>query len=116
MATPTLRQGTIATAYIVPPRGETKYRFGVVYTPDEIIATSGNIDLVAISSSCYPDDPDHIPLPWHPEGQVMTGLRKPCSIALAFTDSIAKENVTPPWGYVPRTVLAEMLAGLKRKG
>lgn len=116
MNTPPLRQGTIVRAYIIPQRGITKMRYGVVYTPDHEIDLATLIELVAISGSCYPDDPDHIPLPWQADGQVMTRLRKPCAIALNFTDVVPKAQVAPTWGYLPREKLAEMLSGLKRLG
>jgi hypothetical protein len=116
MAEPPLRQGTIARARIRPERGQTKSRYGVIYTPDSVIALSANVDLVAISTSCYPDDPNSIVLPWSPDGRVMTRLTVPCSIVLTMTDTLPISEVTATWGHVPKSVLAEMLDGLKKHG
>jgi len=116
VAQPPLKQGTIAKAFIVPLRGKAKHRYGVVFTPDNELATSSNVGLVGISTSCYADDPDRIPLPWSEDGRVMTGLREPCEIVLGMTNIIRKAKVVATWGHVPREVLADMLNGLKRKG
>ncbi|HET6251095.1 MAG TPA: type II toxin-antitoxin system PemK/MazF family toxin [Tepidisphaeraceae bacterium] len=116
MAQPPLKQGTIAIAVVVPPRGPAKRRPCVVYTPDALIAAATMVDVVAISTSCYPDNPDLIPLPWSEDGRAMTRLRKPCSIALGVTDTVAKTSLTTTWGSVPRNVLADLLDGLKKRG
>lgn len=102
--------------HLVPAKGAVKYRFGVVYTPDAELIAGADIDLVAISTSVYQDDPDSIPVPWHPQGNCMTRLKRPSAVALRFTDTIPSSQVQPTWGYVPPRVLAEILAGLKRIG
>src|SRR6185437_11937822 len=103
----TLRQGMIVRAIVRPPRGEPKNRPAVVYSPDAVLATSSTVDIVAITSSFYPDDPNLIPLPWSPQGNSVTRLQKPSCIALTFTDTISKADVAPTTGFAPRRQLAD---------
>ena len=116
LATPPLKQGTIVRAWFTPQRGVRKYRTAAVYTPDSRLVNAIHVDVVMISASCYPDDPDYIPLPFHPQGKVGTRLCKPSSIALDETDTIPISEVEPTWGFVPAAERAEMLAGLKLRG
>ena len=112
MATPPLRQGTIAIASLRPQRGVVKSRTVAVFTPDEYLETATHIDVVMISGSYYPDDPNHIPLPC--DGR--TRLKKPSAIILDETDSLPRDQVRPTWGRIPDAERAEMLKGLKDRG
>jgi len=116
LATPPIKQGTIVLTWFTNQRGEKKFRTAAVYTPDPLLVNATRVDLVMISGSCYPDDPDCIPLPYHPEAKVATRLRKPSSIALDETDTVPISQVKPSWGFVPPAQRAEMIAGLKVRG
>jgi hypothetical protein len=98
----------------VPRRGDPKTRYCVVYTPDSIIAGASHIDVVMISKSFWPGDPNCIPLPFHPDGNVCTKLQKPSAIILAETASVERASVTPTWGYIPAAELTSLISGLKR--
>ena len=89
---PAVRQGTIGRAWVTPPRGPRKFRPVVVYTPDPLIDTSSTIDVVGISTSYYPQDPDCIPLPWRADGNIHTGLRSDCAACLNLLASIDKAD------------------------
>lgn len=116
MADPKVRQGTIVRAWFTPTRGERKYRWAAIYAPDEVLGSATHVDIVMISTSCFPDDPLCIPLPYHPTGNVSTRLRKRSSLALAQTNTVPIQDIEPTTGYIPNVEKAQMLAELKRMG
>jgi mRNA-degrading endonuclease toxin of MazEF toxin-antitoxin module len=113
---PPLKQGMIVRARIVPPRGEAKPRPAVVCTPDALIPTESRILVVGISGSYYPDDPTIIPLPWRDDGRIMTRLRKPSAISLTLYQFVDPAELQRGPGYIPDSVLAELLAKLRERG
>jgi hypothetical protein len=62
VAKASLRQGQIVFAPLIPERGEVKLRPAVIYTPDAMLGNDEWVRVVAISTSCRPNDP-HIPFP-----------------------------------------------------
>jgi len=102
---------------LVPPRGQTKFRPVVVFTPDDLIATSSALEVVGISTSYYPSDPDCIPLPWRMDGNIHTRLRRDCAACLNLLGTIPKDGFEPV-GFLKQTdaALVELLARLKASG
>jgi hypothetical protein len=113
---PHLRQGMIVRACIVPPRGQAKPRPAVVCTPDALIPVQAKILVVGISGSYYPDDPTVIPLPWRDDGRIMTRLRKPSAICLKLWEFVDPAEIQRGSGYIPDSVLAELLVKLRKQG
>jgi hypothetical protein len=111
------RQGDVVRAYIVPPRGEAKWRPAIIYTPTELIAQQSKLDVVGVTGTFFPEDPDYIPLPWSPDGKASTRLTRLCAISLQLTASVDKEHLEHTGGYLPRTSPAfiELVAQLKRR-
>src|SRR5579884_2433245 len=87
VATPPVLQGTIGIAYFTSSNGQRKERTVAVYTPNDLLHGASELDVMMISGSCYPDDPQ-IPLPWDSEGKGPTRLRKPSSLVLDETGKI----------------------------
>ena len=105
---PPIRQGTIVQVVI------DKRRPAVVYTPDDLIASSEELDVAGISGSYYPDDPDQIPLPYH-KGAT-TRLTKPSSIQLNLLKTVKKADVLPSRAFVGKGEMAELLKKLRERG
>lgn len=95
-----LRQGTIVRAWIVPPRGEAKFRPAVVYTPDDLIPVVDVVKIVGITTSYIPGDADSIPLPWRDDGRIHTKLKRDCAIALKLLASVEKQKLQPTGGHL----------------
>lgn len=106
---PSLQQGSVVAYQITPLRGDKEVpRPAVVLTKTDQINKSLPLRLVAISSSPYQNEPHAIPLPWHPQGRVQTGLYKKCAAICNWL-----ETVPPGWtdeqvvcmGLVPEKIL-----------
>lgn len=110
--TGSLSQGMIVYAPMTPGRGEVKARPAVVLTPDHLLADAENVELVAISTSCRPSDPQ-VPIPDDDATRAVTRLKKPCSVALNFTDRVYKGHVEPTKGRLPPFILAEVVQRMK---
>lgn len=100
----------------MPPRGEPKWRPAVVYTPTALLADASTVDVVGISGSYYPDDPDQVPLPWRMDGNCPTRLTRPSSVQLNLTATVLIEHVRTSPAFVPRKYLDEVLAKLVERG
>jgi len=116
LPSPLIRQGTIVQAFIVPPRGEPKWRPAVVYTPTALLAAASIVDVVGISGSYYPDDPEQVLLPWRADGNCPTRLTRPSSVQLNLTASVPIEHVRPSAAYVPGKELQKVLVKLAERG
>ena len=109
---PQLRQGMIVFARMVPPRGEAKWRPAVIVTPDAVIPTTSQLDLVGVTTSYFVNSPEHIPLAWRYDGRVPTRLRRPSAIAVNLRAVVNKSDVEPTGGVAGKAALAELLARL----
>lgn len=116
LSVPRFSQGMIVFVGFTTQRGEQKRRPAVIYTPDDFIPNQTTLGVACITTSCYESDPDCVPLPWHPTGNVSTRLRRQSWVAVDETNEIDKLLVTPTAGYVPDQVMIEVLAQLKARG
>jgi len=112
VAKASLRQGQIVFAPLIPERGEVKLRPAVIYTPDAMLGDDEWVRVVAISTSCRPDDP-HIPIPDDAATRLVTRLNRPSSIALSFVDKVYRTHIQPTRGRLPQELLIEMIVRLK---
>jgi mRNA-degrading endonuclease toxin of MazEF toxin-antitoxin module len=96
--------------------GGGKPRTAMVYTPDAAIPAATHLDLVAITGSYRPDDPDAVPLPWQHDGRGPTRLKKDSAVVADETDFVPVTEIQRTWGYVPAKQLAAVLARLKVLG
>jgi mRNA-degrading endonuclease toxin of MazEF toxin-antitoxin module len=106
----------IVIASVRMKTGGDKPRTAMVFTPDSIIPTATHLDLIAITSSYRPDDPDAIPLPWQPDGRGPTRLKKDSAAVADETDLVPIAEIQKTWGYVPARQLAAVLTRLKVLG
>jgi mRNA-degrading endonuclease toxin of MazEF toxin-antitoxin module len=74
-----LRCGQIVWAEVADENGVRKARPVVILTSDNRLATSGPLEVVAITSRLpQPLPADHVLLPWHAQGHPRTGLNRRC--------------------------------------
>ncbi len=111
-----MKQGTIAWAILQMPNGQSKRRPVVIATPDNLIRSDAMIRVVGISGSYRPDDPDAIPIPWRPDGNIFTGLSRPSAISLALTDEMMFSALEPTDKWIGKPALIELLERLKQVG
>ena len=113
-----LRQGDIVTVRVVPPRGDPKIRPALIYTPTDLIDPTRPIDVVGISTSYRPEDPDCIPLPWRPDGNVPTRLTRDSALCLDLLASVDAAAITATGGYLPQSnpAFPELLRRLRVLG
>jgi hypothetical protein len=104
-----IKQGTIVQAFVIPPRGEAKWRPAVVFTPDDKIAAATELEVFGITISYFAEDANHIPLDWRHDGKCVTRLRRPRAIALNLKALVEKSAVNPTPGWIGRAALAELV-------
>ena len=61
-----------------------------------------------------PAPEDHVPLPWHPQGRVLTKLRKRSAAVLTWISQVHPEDVIQLHGDVPVGLMLEILGRIKR--
>ena len=104
-----VRQGATAWAALIPPKGKKVVnRPCVIITPDELIATSEVIQVIGISHSFRPDDPDMVLLPWHADGKCSSGLIMPSAAMICWVCSVKKVDLKIQ-GNIPKAHLIEIL-------
>lgn len=115
MAAP-LRQGTIVYATMISPRGESKPRPCIIYTPDNLIPLSETVGVVGITTSYRPGDPKYIPLPWRDDGRIHTRLKRQSAITFDLMAEVDKSRLRPTGGCLlqDEAAFVAMLAELKR--
>jgi hypothetical protein len=95
-----IKQGTIVQAFVIPPRGEAKWRPAVVFTPDDKIAAATELEVFGITISYFAEDANH---------KCVTRLRRPRAIALNLKALVEKSAVNPTPGWIGRAALAELV-------
>jgi hypothetical protein len=83
--------------------------------PHATDAISADEPLLALAvTTTFPDPPpdDCVPLPWHPQGRVLTGLRKRSAAVLSWIVSLDIADVLMLHGDVPAPLMHEILRRL----
>jgi mRNA-degrading endonuclease toxin of MazEF toxin-antitoxin module len=105
-----VRFGQVVWVTIADQNGISKMRPAVVVTPDDAIASSGLVDVVAITSTlptALPDD--HILLPWHAQGHTRTGLNRKCAAVCSWVVQVSVDDIDSVAGLITGSTLAEIL-------
>lgn len=109
------RYGDIVIVAGLPdPRGRNpKDRPCVVVTPSDQIEEEGPLDVVAITT-LLPDPlpSDHVPLPFHPQHRVRTGLNKPNAAVCSWLAEVEASRIVRAIGHAPNKHLLRIAAVL----
>jgi hypothetical protein len=97
-----MRQGDVAIATIRPPRGEVKVRPAVVVPADAMLVPGAVVRLAGISTSYRPDDEFVVPLPFRPDGNIYTKLRRDSAACAELADNADFADITATGGYVSK--------------
>jgi hypothetical protein len=91
-------------------RGVAKERPVIILTATAEIRPDDPLAVMAVTST-FPDPPpaDHIPLPWHPAGRVLTKLRKRSAAVLSWISEVEHEDVIELYGDVPARLMITIL-------
>lgn len=112
-----LRYGQIVvvTGMFDPNGVNPKDRPAVVVTPSNELDAGGPVIVAAISTlRPGPVPEDHIPLPWHPQGHVRTGLKTNCAVVCRWLERVQPSRISRVIGFVPGRRLEEVAAMLTR--
>jgi hypothetical protein len=108
-----LRLGRIVWANVRDRRGIQKQRPLIVLTRTaEIYPDEPLVALAITTTFTDPPPPDHVPLPWHPQGRVITKLRKRSAAVLSWVVEIHPQDVRQIGGDVPIRLMIELLQRL----
>ena len=114
---PALCQGRIVWATVPDPQGgNPKERPLVIVSATSDIADSDTVIAVAISHSATLREPQplYVALPFHPQGNVGTKLRKPAVAICNWVIELPKDSIREAGGVVPPRVLLEIIEKLPR--
>ncbi len=107
--TPPLRCGQIVWAEVADENGIRKTRPVVIITPEDRLAASGPLEVVAITSRLPQQLPDnHVLLPWHSQGHPRTGLNRRCAAVCSWLARIERDDIQKVAGIVPGAVLLDI--------
>lgn len=107
--TPPLRCGQIVWAEVADENGVRKARPVVIVTPDDRLAASGPLEVVAITSRLPQQLPaDHVLLPWHAQGHPRTGLNRRCAAVCTWLARIERDDIQNVAGIVPGAILLDI--------
>ena len=112
-----LRYGQIVVvAGMLDPNGvNPKDRPAVVVTPSDELDAGGPVIVAAISTLRPGSVPeDLVPLPWHPQGHVRTGLKTRCAVVCRWLERVQPSRIERVIGIVPGRRLEEVAATLAR--
>jgi len=109
-----LRRGRIVWATVRDMRGHEKQRPIIILTETENIRPGEWLEAMAVTTS-FADPPpaDHVPLPWHPQGRVMTKLRKRSAAVLSWLVEIDPADILELHGDVPTRLMSQILSRLE---
>jgi mRNA-degrading endonuclease toxin of MazEF toxin-antitoxin module len=108
-----LRQGGIIQATVSDPQGgNAKLRPLVIVSPTSDVASAAELVAVAITGRfSEPLATDEVLLPFHPNGQAKSGLRKACVAKCSWLIKIQPADVVKQSGFLG----AETLTAILRK-
>jgi mRNA-degrading endonuclease toxin of MazEF toxin-antitoxin module len=101
-------------ANVRPPRGEVKRRPAVVVTPTPLIAAATTLQIVGISTSYRPEDPDVVPLGWRSDGRTQTRLRRDSTATATLRDDVPVPDLESTGGHLSKSELLSLLDILRR--
>jgi hypothetical protein len=114
---PALEQGRIIWAPLPDSSGRSKKR-----RPDIIVTQTLDIKpdepivvVAATTKFAVPAPEDHVLLPWHPQGQVRTGLRKPTAAVCSWLFEIRQTDIESLGGIVPPALMLEIVTKVKER-
>jgi len=112
-----LRGGRIVWAVVRDQRGISKQRPVIILTATKDIAASDILEVMAITTT-FPSPPpaDHVELPWHPQGNAATRLRRRSAAVLTWLDEIEAGDILQLYGDVPPRLMIDILARLDGTG
>ncbi len=113
---PPLGRGRVVLAEVVDPQGRNpKQRPLVIVTATDEIQTGSPFVGVAISTTFpNPIPDDYVSLPFHPNGQVQTGLRKRCAAVCSWLVRLTHSDIKGDIGRVPDGQMREILDKVNR--
>jgi mRNA-degrading endonuclease toxin of MazEF toxin-antitoxin module len=107
---PRIQFGQIVWADIPDDNGVVKARPAVVVTPNDVLAASDLLDVVAVTSRVpEPLPEDHILLPWHAQRHPRTGLNRKCTAVCSWVVQISVHDIQSVVGIVSGTVFTDIL-------
>jgi hypothetical protein len=110
---PGLRRGRVVWATVSDARGHRKQRPLIILTPTDQIRDDEPLQAMAVSTT-FPEPPpkDHVQLPWHPSGRVMTKLRKRSAAVLSWIVELDIDDIVELHGDVPVKLMLEIFKRL----
>jgi hypothetical protein len=110
---PELRRGRLVWAVVRDRRGVPKQRPLIILTPTDAIDPREPLLSMAVTTTfADPPPPDGVPLPWHPQGRVVTKLRKRSPAVLSWVVELNAEDIMVIHGDVPVKLMQEILRKL----
>ena len=105
-----LQLGSVVWAELEDSNGFRKIRPAVVLSATADIAAGRPVHMVAITTRlASPLPEDYVMLPWHREGKVRSGLRRPCAAVATWQAEIKAGDVQQVVGILPPAVIGELL-------
>jgi hypothetical protein len=94
-------------------RGVRKERPVIVLTATAHIHEDEPLEVMAITTTfADPAPPDHIELPWHPQGRVYTGLRRRSAAVLTWLAQLHPDDIIRFHGDIPAPLMIRILEKL----
>ena len=94
--------------------GMEKRRPVVVVTPNEAMVEGGPLVGVAVTGTTNPPSGFDVPLSWHAQGRVKTGLNKPNAAVCNWFVHFTEEDVIEAIGHVPPELMRKVEEVIRR--
>jgi mRNA-degrading endonuclease toxin of MazEF toxin-antitoxin module len=113
-AAPPIHYGRLIYTWIKDRNGHGKLRPAVIITPDDEIAGSTPLVVMAVTTT-FADPPPAacVALPWHPKGHPVTRLRQRSAAVVDWLARIERRDISGFGGDVPRTTMYQIEAKLR---
>jgi mRNA-degrading endonuclease toxin of MazEF toxin-antitoxin module len=106
-----LRYGRLVWATVKDRNGFRKSRPGVILTPTDEITENSPLVIVAVTTTFRDPPPsDHVLLPWHPTGRVVTKLTWRSAAVISWLETAYTDEVESFGGVVPAEVMRKIEA------
>ena len=114
MRPPPLPQlGSVVKARFIDSKGSTKDRPGVVITHTADITPDGSVRVIGITSHLPEPPPKHVKLPFDPQGNNPSGLKRDCAAVVSWQADILVSDVKEVIGVLPPEDIKTLLETLK---
>lgn len=108
-----LQLGSVIWAELADANGFVKVPPAVVVSSTDDINAGKPIAIVAVTSRlAHPLPPDYVLLPWHRQGSVQSGLRKPSAAVVGWKAEISASTVRQIMGILGPASIDEILEKL----